>query len=92
MVSADQSIRYEEVVPCPVCSAPIDAAHQVIGMGAPSPGDLTLCFKCTALLVFDQPPALHAMTDAELAALPEDEYETLRIAKQQLEAFRRAHP
>jgi len=59
-------------------------------MASPSPGDLTICFKCAALLVFDQPPALHAMTDAELAALSEDEYEALRFVKEQLEAFRRA--
>jgi hypothetical protein len=86
---ASESIHYDEVVPCPVCGTSIDAARQVHGMRAPVPGDLTLCFECTALLVFDRPPALHAMTDAELAALDEDEYEALRFAKQQLEAFKR---
>jgi hypothetical protein len=60
-------------------------------MDSPSPGDLTMCFACTALLVFDQPPALHAMTDAELAALDEDEYEALRFAREQLLAYKRAH-
>jgi hypothetical protein len=86
-----RSIHYDVVVPCPVCGTPLDAARQVKGMAAPVPGDLTLCFECTSLLVFDQPPALHAMTDAELAALDEDEYEMLRFAKQHLEAFKRAH-
>lgn len=90
MASAGEPTRYHEVVPCPVCSAPIDSASQLKGMDTPSPGDLTLCFACTALLMFDQPPALHAMTDAELAGLEDDEYEALRFAKQQLEAFKRA--
>jgi hypothetical protein len=84
-------IRYGEMVPCPVCGHTLDAARQVRGLGTPSPGDLTMCFECTAFLVFDQPPALHAMTDDELAALDEDVYETLRFAKQHLEAFKRAH-
>jgi hypothetical protein len=87
----DGPTRYDKVVPCPVCSAPIDSATQVKGMDSPSPGDLTMCFACTALLVFDQPPALHAMTDAELAALDEDEYEALRFAREQLLAYKRAH-
>lgn len=89
MVSGPKTTRYEPV-PCPVCSTRIDAVSPLKGMATPKPGDLTLCFGCAAMLVFDQPPALHAMTDAELAGLDDDEYEALRFAKEQLEAFKRA--
>jgi hypothetical protein len=83
----DKSYLYEQAVPCPTCGAPIDAARQVKGLGAPSPGDLTMCFRCAALLMFDEPPAVHAMTDVELGALEDDEYEALRFAQQQLQAY-----
>lgn len=80
--------HYTREVSCPQCGGPLDAASQVIGMATPTPGDLTLCWHCGTFLIFDEPPVVHAMTDAELAGLDDHEYEALRLVKHQWEAFK----
>lgn len=43
---------------CPVCGYQTDCASRVVNVsgdsGAPRPGDLTLCFKCGEILIFDE--------------------------------------
>jgi hypothetical protein len=39
---------------CPVCANKLDAASPTQGAPAPEPGDVSICFYCTALLEFNE--------------------------------------
>jgi hypothetical protein len=53
-------------VPCPYCAAPLDAATNFTGDGGPKPGDVSLCFTCSGLLVFGRDLKPVKPTPAEL--------------------------
>lgn len=59
---------------CPDCGKTIDAAGNASldETGPPSPGDWSLCFACSAVLVFDENLRVRRPTLAEQAELPED--------------------
>ena len=52
--------------PCPSCGEVMSAACNLFDKEAPSPGDLTICMECLAMLTFDQDRHLRAVTDAEI--------------------------
>jgi len=54
---------------CPCCFAFINSATGVEKEDVPSPGDVSVCFKCGAYLMFD--------LDLKLAPLSNDEFEKL---------------
>lgn len=60
---------------CPDCNALLDRAS---GMAAPKPGDLSVCAYCGAMLVFDQSLVQRALSEADFAALPEDNQRVMR--------------
>jgi hypothetical protein len=52
---------------CPFCTKLIDGYTPIGGRQHPKPGDVSLCYYCSALLVFDGDPALpRAPTPAEI--------------------------
>jgi hypothetical protein len=63
---------------CPSCNYRMDAASVVRDSAArPTAGDVSICFKCSAVLIFANRPGvvglvLRAVTYAELALLPEE--------------------
>lgn len=38
---------------CPVCGYHVDSAADIEGDSQPSPGDVSICFKCGEILVFN---------------------------------------
>jgi len=64
---------------CPACHATLDAHGDELDPGVtaprpPAPGDCTVCFYCTAILMFDDRRVPRLLTAAERAALaPDDE-------------------
>jgi hypothetical protein len=74
MALADNATR--QTLPlslCPDCGYELDAATGVTDQAAvPSPGDLSLCLRCTTLLRFDATMHVRALSPAEFRELPED--------------------
>jgi len=57
---------------CPSCGYPLDAASDIQGDATPSPGDLSMCIRCTSFLTFKDDLTLRLMTLEEIAELPDD--------------------
>lgn len=57
---------------CSKCKATLDGASQVKGEEQPTPGDISMCFYCGTLHMFDEGLALRRMSFAELNALDDD--------------------
>ena len=55
--------------PCPECGAMLEAATSVLGTTGPTPGDMTICYKCRALLAFGENLVLRRCTDDELSQM-----------------------
>ena len=75
---------------CPACNRSLNRATQINGCGpAPSPGDLSICYYCCAVLQFLANEKFRALEDRELATLPDGPREMLlnlrkRIAAQKI--------
>jgi hypothetical protein len=64
---------------CPECGHVLDAAEAVDDPEVrPSPGDLSICIKCSAILIFTEDMSIRLATDAELDELAEDSPELHR--------------
>lgn len=57
---------------CPDCGAILDAATSIEKDQRPAPGDVTVCFKCTSFLQFDDNMQLKTLPSSELRELPSD--------------------
>lgn len=65
---------------CPVCESKLDAAHPTAGAPAPMPGDVSICFYCTAFLVFNDDMLPESIGDEEFETLePEVKAELERV-------------
>jgi hypothetical protein len=51
MTTVGKPVRLREV-PCPVCSHPLSGATGLDTVGGPSPGDISVCIRCAAVLQF----------------------------------------
>jgi C4-type Zn-finger protein len=81
---------FEFGVPCPVCGHTLDAVRSPFMEGdTPRPGDMTICFKCAAVLTFDEPPAVHIVTEEEKVKLTAEELEDLLLAQHMVQAVMR---
>jgi hypothetical protein len=60
--------HHVEAQTCPACGANLDGAFGVTDDKAPEPGDVSVCLRCGAGLVFGI-GRLYAMTEADAAAL-----------------------
>lgn len=59
---------------CPYCGTRLDAATPALGKGiTPSPGDASLCLRCSAWLVFDGDLRPRKPTDAENRVFARDQ-------------------
>ena len=56
-------------VHCPICGEKLDAASPAEGQGTPGPGDVSVCFYCTAFLVFGEDMAPELMSEETYKAL-----------------------
>lgn len=54
---------------CPNCGYKLDAATSATGAGDPSPGDLTVCVRCAAVLVFTSEMAHRKFSEEETQGL-----------------------
>ena len=75
---------------CPVCESVLDAASGLADADAvPGPGDVTICFSCTALLEFTEDMSFAEFTDYD--QLPEDQYDMIKHAQEHIRASRLLH-
>lgn len=58
---------------CPYCKAEHDRASNIVGEGAPAPGDLTVCSKCGNPLKYGPALELCPLTVADCDALTPEE-------------------
>jgi hypothetical protein len=74
---------------CPVCGYTLTGATGAFDpTSTPKPGDLSVCAKCAAPLVFNSDLTIRLLSDTELQALPPGEADQLRRAQNAL----RRHP
>lgn len=65
---------------CPECGHVMDGATDPLDMGrAPHPGDYTACEECTSLLRFNDDLTFRTATPQELAELPAEFRDHLRL-------------
>lgn len=82
-------LNAHERQPCPSCGTPLDSAAEVGGKGIKiKRGDVTICIKCAALLIFDgERLGLGDKTD-----LPFDIVGTVMKAQARVRALQRRPP
>jgi len=89
---SDKVTHFEHGAPCPACGENLDAATDVELEGAqPNPGDFSACARCSTILVYDDPPAVHRASNTELATLSEKERTLLLRSLEVTRAFQRRH-
>lgn len=76
--------------PCPQCGYELSGAMAVDGRFAPRSGDLTVCVKCGALLVYGEGLRPRRMTDNDLRLVPPQEKYTLLTVQEAVLARLRA--
>jgi len=72
---------------CPECGTEIDASTSVTRPKRPRPGDLSVCFKCGALLTYNADLSVRALPPEEFAALPAETQVTLIGTRELLRRF-----
>ena len=71
---------------CPWCRIEHEAATGLTGPGGPEPGNVSLCFNCSAPAVFTDDLKLRRMTNAELAEFRQsDVYQRYTLARTELD-------
>jgi hypothetical protein len=70
---------------CPACGHPLNAATGIDDPSArPSPGDVSICWECAAVLAFTEDLSVRLMSNAEVAELSRDDpalYDTVQRAR-----------
>jgi len=56
---------------CPACGYLMDRSAPITGTASPEEGDVSICFHCSAINLFDAAGALHLASDEELRLLQE---------------------
>jgi hypothetical protein len=59
-------------MPCPLCGYLLDACTNFVDAVPPAPGDLSVCGRCAALLVFADDLSTRLLRDGEFLALEAD--------------------
>lgn len=73
---------------CPICSTLLNAASGFNNNASPSPGDVSVCIMCGAVLKFDEEMNLQQVPESELQALDQDDRRTLFEARQAVRDLR----
>jgi hypothetical protein len=67
---------------CPVCGYELDAATCASDkVSRPKPGDVSICFKCANILVFDADMKLREPMSKEMIGIMEDETVALLVER-----------
>lgn len=69
----NERIRKVALKHCPTCDAKLDSAVHVAGThrkDEPHAGDLSLCYKCGAMLIFVEGGGLRLMEEPDFAKMP----------------------
>lgn len=75
--------------PCPKCGKTLDAACSLHNPEArPTPGDVSICIYCAALLQFDEALAPQILTNEALDAMPGEFIAELLHAQSSLVVFK----
>jgi len=77
---------------CPSCSAPNDGAQQINGRQMPRPGDVSICFYCGELGIFNSDLSLRAPSVAELEIMRRDPEIMLVLRVRQREIGNETYP
>lgn len=57
---------------CPNCGTLLDAATNTMGTQKPSPGDFSVCIRCSAPLRFTESMDVRLLTDEDFSEVPEE--------------------
>lgn len=73
---------------CPVCGNKLDAATHVKEKEiVPAPGDISICFYCATVSMFDENLKLEQMTNEQFAKLPDEVRASVRKTRDMLLEF-----
>jgi hypothetical protein len=72
---------------CPGCRVRINAATGTDGVSVPTPGDISVCFNCGTLLVFNTDLTVRQLTLEELVGLDQETRDEL----EKIQKFLRKH-
>jgi hypothetical protein len=74
---------------CPCCGKKLDGATSLDNQPVlPSKGDLSICFYCATVSIFDENLNIKQLTKEEFSQLPEDIKTSIRSARDSLIEFR----
>jgi len=76
-------------IKCPTCGAELDAASHAGGNEDyhPSPEDLSICYYCTEMLIYNADMTLRVASVAELEALHPDDLQELIQAREYIRSL-----
>lgn len=66
---------------CPNCRAVLDAATSIDSIATPTPGDVSICFRCATALAYDGELKLRPATRADLDKYTPDQLQLMRDAQ-----------
>ena len=69
---------------CPVCRARFNVVSSVTGKPIPQSGDITLCYNCGAMLIFNDDLYVRIMNEEELKGLNEEEMDGIHKAQKMI--------
>jgi hypothetical protein len=89
--SGDRMVQMKECH-CPGCGVEIDTASSPMDLFArPSPGDLSICSRCTSILVFTSDLSLAVLTDEAFDTLAEEDRFNLRKIRRVIREIKKEH-
>lgn len=75
---------------CPTCGAKIDAASPTQCASGPEPGDVSICFYCTAFLEFNEDMIPELMSEGTQESLKPDTLAELMRIREAIKGFKQA--
>ena len=86
------SVRIEgdKLPTCPKCDKVLDGATHAGGEddAVPTPGDISICLYCVAILQFQEDLSLNELSEEEILEFPSETFGQIAIAKASIELLR----
>ena len=76
---------------CPVCGTKLDAFSNMHGEAQPTPGSISICYKCTSYLIIEEGLKLRELDIEEMLALPNETLVELTGARSRLKKHNAQH-
>lgn len=76
---------------CPGCGTKVNAATGTDGVSVPVAGDLSVCFKCGTLLVFNKDLSVSLLDLEQLVSLDQDVRDELEKIQIYVTSFKKNH-